>query len=61
MGFQFGLAFAFFRLMKAMGMDSEYVDILEKMDQTATVVVFGFFLLTLIRRSFAEFLGNPNA
>jgi hypothetical protein len=53
------LAFGFFRLMKTLGMDRDYVNTLETMDECATVVVFGFFLAGLLRRSFAELIGKP--
>jgi hypothetical protein len=48
------LAYGFFRLMKVIGMKAEYVDTLEQMDQIATVVIFGAFLLSIIRRALVQ-------
>jgi hypothetical protein len=52
------LAYGFFRLMKAFGMDDSYVVTLEKMDQVATVIVVGCYLSVLIRRAFFGIFNN---
>jgi hypothetical protein len=45
------LLFLFFKFMRFIDMGQEYVDLLEKLDEAATVVVFGSYALTLSIRA----------
>lgn len=47
------LAFAVFRLLKFIGVEVSLVELLEKLDNCAIVVVFGLFLVRVIRQSLA--------
>jgi hypothetical protein len=49
------LAFLIFRFLRIVGLESAFVDGMEKMDHAATGLVFCMFLLAIIRNAFVSF------
>jgi hypothetical protein len=52
------LAFVVFRFMRMLAMDASFVDLLERMDQVATVIIVGALLLRWIIRAVVGIFDN---
>jgi hypothetical protein len=44
-------AYVVFRILRALGVESDFLDLLDKLDKGAIVIVFGLFLLGVVRRA----------
>jgi hypothetical protein len=53
----FGLIvmFAVFRILRSIGINTPFVDILEQIDHTGIGIVFAIFVATLVRRALVSF------
>ena len=52
------LAYAVFRILRAIGVPDWVVSTLETLDHIAIILVFGMFLLGVVRRAFAQLSTN---
>ena len=52
-------AYAVFRILRAVGIDSDFIDGLERLDHFSIAASFVMFLLTVLRRALAAMLA-PN-
>jgi hypothetical protein len=53
-------AFAVFRILRALGINADFIDALEQLDHFAIATSFVMFLLTVLRRAYAA-MTTPNA
>jgi hypothetical protein len=47
--------------LRAIGVEGDFLDIMDKMDKGAIVLVFGLFLLGLVRRALSALFAEKNA
>jgi hypothetical protein len=47
--------FGLFKLLRSMGFNQTYVDILERVDHAGAGIIFGIYVLSLMRRAGASF------
>jgi uncharacterized membrane protein len=55
------IAYGFFRALRAIGVEGDFLDIMDKLDKGAIVLVFGLFLFGVVRRAFAALTAEKNA